>query len=139
MSPEIDEMMGSPSPLLRKEPVQVIRVRKMGENFSSHIWPTNDDRNTAKAFRSPEKRRHWRFLDYLDSLLSQEGCRAQRGGVVPLPKSCRNAALEPPRLLARLAGTPPDSGGEFRSLPIYSSICNAARRSWTAATDHEAW
>src|SRR5262249_51056451 len=45
----------------------------MGENFSSHIWPTNDDRNTAKAFRSPEKRRHWRFLDYLDSLLYQGG------------------------------------------------------------------
>src|SRR5262245_31294425 len=62
-------------PLLTKEPVQVIRVGKMGENFSSHIWPTNDDRNTAKAFRSPEKRRHWRFLDYLDSLLTKEGIR----------------------------------------------------------------
>src|SRR5262245_30795560 len=45
---------------------------------------------------------------------------ARRGGSAA--EVLQDAALEPPRLLARLAGTPPDSGGEFPSLPIYSRL-----------------
>jgi len=45
-----------------------------------------------------------------DSAKHQE----KRAGVVPEVRADRHASLEPPRLLARLAGTPPNLGGELR-------------------------
>src|SRR5215813_14174874 len=50
----------------------------------------------------------------------RRGAEHSEAGWFP-SEALQDVALEPPRLLARLAGTPPDSGGEFPSFQIIHS------------------
>src|SRR5689334_2357758 len=55
-------------PLLIQGACPSNRRNKNSEKFFSHICPTNDDRNIANTFRSPQKQPNRRFSHYLDRL-----------------------------------------------------------------------